>query len=280
MVFQFPPMQLQILSSSIDIASRFLPTPSDESKSSFWPEIVLEQQSKCLKDSDKSSSVIIGTSLRSSVPSINMSASQHNLVRVCASLDLEDQVVRITVTDKFVLHDEMKHNFLSSRLHSLHHVGIFGGYGSTWYFRLLRIVLHIACMDGLYADWRYGTDQHGLSAVFGSSRGTINSIFNGMMIVDPLVVEDDNLSWNLIFMEFEFVPVSQHYRFCLNVSSYTSSQSDDFQWRRHWSWRCHHKALFSTNPFCEIFHSLQMDIIKSFFPSLFLHFSDDLFETV
>ncbi len=63
MLSQFICMRRCVLCGSIDVASAFFSTPSDEPQSSLGPEAISFEKSECLKDSDKSASIIISSSL-------------------------------------------------------------------------------------------------------------------------------------------------------------------------------------------------------------------------
>lgn len=104
MVVDFIDMSLKILVGTIFCSSPFLSTPSDESDSPFWSETVLKEEPKSFEYSNESSPVIVGTSLWSSVPSVDMTPSNNDFVGFFCTFNLENKIIWRCTIDKLIFH--------------------------------------------------------------------------------------------------------------------------------------------------------------------------------
>ena len=216
-------MSGNILGCSVYITSWFLPTPSNKSESSSGSESIFLEQSECLEDSDKSSSIIIGTSLWSSVPGVDVSSCNHNLFWLFRTFDFEYQVIRVAFRHKRIFQTELCNYLLTSILHSLEHFSILNSDSSCGNFGLVFIVLMIACVhwvDAGAGNWPY---QHGCSSIFGNPGSSIYSIFVAVVVVDPRIVEANYFSIYFIFVRLHFVPVFEHDHFSFDCSMFINS---------------------------------------------------------
>ena len=100
-------------------------TPGYESQGSFGSVVQLFEQPESLEAGQKSSSVIIGSGLRSSVPGIDVSAHQQYLIRFFRAQNLENKVIGLSIINRLILKNEFKSNFLTPVLHPLQHLSVF-----------------------------------------------------------------------------------------------------------------------------------------------------------
>ena len=90
MLIHLPLMPLNILRSPIPLTARLLPTPRNKPHGPSRPIPRPLQQSKRLKNRNKPSSIIVGTSLGPSVPSVDVTAGEDYLLGVGGAFYLED----------------------------------------------------------------------------------------------------------------------------------------------------------------------------------------------
>lgn len=192
-----------------------LPTPGDKSQSSFRSQSALKYQSHGFKTTDKSSSIIIGSSLWSSIPRINVSSHEQYLVRSFRSLDFENQVIWVNVRYLLVLKDQMESDLLSSILHSLQHFGILYCDGS---YRDGFAVLS-SSMDGVDRKGSNRSDQCSYSSVFCSVVSSKYSILYWLIISCPLLIVDYDFAFHLIFSLLKLFKWSHHNGISFNVSN-------------------------------------------------------------
>jgi hypothetical protein len=76
-----------------------------------------------------------------------VTASQDNLVRLLAALDLEDQVIGVALGDHLALQAKLHNYFLPSILHPLEHFCVLDCDSSGRDFRLILIVFMVSCVD-------------------------------------------------------------------------------------------------------------------------------------
>jgi len=133
---QLVQMSLQVSLIAGKRPSELLSTPCDKSDGPFGSQPVFEQKSHSLETSDNTSSVVIGASLRSGVPRVNMTSDKQNFIRLRSSFDLEHQVVRVGIGNLLALKCKLEINSLTSVLHSLKHLGILDCYSCNWDLRL------------------------------------------------------------------------------------------------------------------------------------------------
>ena len=143
----------EVLVWSVSGTAWFLSAPSDESQGSSWSESESFQHSEGFKDSNESSSVIVGSSLWSSVPGINVPSSKNDFIRSLCSYNFKDQIGRVRIRNKLSLNDQSNSDILSSILHSPHHFRVLNCNGSTRNLWIQRIVFHISCMHWVNALW-------------------------------------------------------------------------------------------------------------------------------
>lgn len=219
MLIYFVDMSLKILSCSISFTSRFLSAPGYESHGSSWFESESLQHSESFENSDESSSIIIGSSLWSSIPSINMATSKDDLIRLLRSLDFKNKIVRITIGNKLSLNNKMNNNILSSILHSSKHLWIFNSNSSTWDFRVFMIIFHIPSMnriDTIRCNW---SNKHCFSSIFSCDWWTINSVLNWMRIVNPFIIKKNYFTRNIILSLLELIKSINNNNWTLNITN-------------------------------------------------------------
>jgi len=211
-------MSWKILSGTINLASWFLSTPSNEPHCPSWFESESFQHSESFKDSYKSSSIIIGTSLWSSVPCIDMTSSQNYLIRLFRSFNLKNKIIWITVWNKLSLNNKMDNNVLSSVLHSSEHLWILNCNCSTRNFRILWIILHVTSVNRINAVWGNWSYKHSFCSILGSNWRTINSVGNGSWVIDPLVIKKNYFTRNIIFSLLKFIKSIDNNHWSLNIT--------------------------------------------------------------
>ncbi len=211
-------VSLKILSWSIAWTTRLLSAPCDESESSSWLESKSFQHFESLKNCNKSTSVIIGTSLWSSIPCINMSTCQNNLLRFFSANDLENQIRWIRIWNKLRFNDKLNYNLLASVLHSFEHFWVFDSNCCTRNFLIQRIILHVSSVHWINTLGCDRSDKHSFGSIFRSDGRSINSIRYRSLIIDPLMIKNNYLTWDFIFSCFQFIKVLKNQNLGRDVS--------------------------------------------------------------
>ena len=106
----------------------------------------------------------------------------------------------------------MSNNFLASILHSLEHFCIFNSDCGTRNFRICWIIMHNTSMNRINTFRSYRSYQNCSCTVFSSITCTINSVLNGLTISCPLIVEQNNFSFNFISkaVQLRFIFYNNH----------------------------------------------------------------------
>jgi len=195
-------MSCSILSCSINFAARLFPTPSNKSQCSFGSKSIFYQKSKGFEDSNESSSIIISASLRSCIPSINVSSCKDNLIWVSRSNYFKNNIIWICVWDELVFQDKPHFYNLATVLHSLEHLRVLDCDCCTWNFGIITVVFHITSMHWWNTLRSNGSYQYCFRSVFDCSWSTINSIGHRFTIVNPFIVVADNLTSYFSFVSF------------------------------------------------------------------------------
>lgn len=95
---------LEVSLIAISWISPFLAAPGNEPDGSLGFQAVSQEQSHGFEASDETSAIVVGSSLGSSVPRIDVSAHQQNFIRLLCPLNLEYQIVGVSIGNKLVLH--------------------------------------------------------------------------------------------------------------------------------------------------------------------------------
>ena len=191
-------MLSEVLKGSCLVSSPFLSTPSNKSECSFRSESIFEKESESFKYSDKSSSIIIGSSLWSSVPSIDMPTSENDLIGFLRSFDFENKIVGISSFNRFILKNQMNNNFLSSVLHSLEHFGIFNCNSCNRNLSNIWKIMHVTSMNWVNTFRSNRSYKNSDSAIFGSPTGSPYSVIWRIAISYPIMIITNNFSFNFI----------------------------------------------------------------------------------
>ena len=218
MLAHFAFMSCQILMGSINRTSLLFSAPCNEPQSSFRSIAILSEESESLENRDKSSSIIIGPSLWSSVPWIDMPSCQYDLIWEITSLNFKDKIIGVAVVNKFVFKRKLNNYFLTSFLHSLEHFGIFNCDCCCRDFWLSWVIFLHPCMNWVYAFWCYWSNEHCNCSIFGCSWSSRDSEVKRIVVIFPGMIEADYLSWNLVFLSFKFIIIFENNDLCLDVS--------------------------------------------------------------
>lgn len=156
-----------------------------------------------------------------------MTSHQKNLVRFARALDFEDEVVRLTVTDKLILKVQLNCDRLSPFLHPSKHVSILSRYGSCRNLGKSFLVEHCSSMDRFNTLRCHRSNKHSQGTVFCSLTGPIYSVINVRIIVFPGWIEHNNLSSNLTSSTMESIPIRNYNNICTNFTTDRVSQTND-----------------------------------------------------